>query len=66
MMRAYRCLPVVLAVLLPTTANAACDPSFVEGSNVVNLRPSGSFDNQQLIEPFGVRVRNDGDEVCTA
>ncbi len=67
-MRAYRYLPVgfaALAALFPATAYAACEPSFIDGTNVVNLRPSASFDNQQLVEPFVVRVRNSGDEVCT-
>lgn len=68
MMRAYRYLPlgfVALAASLPAVAHAACEPSFVDGTNVVNLRPSASFDNQQLVEPFVIRVRNSGDEVCT-
>lgn len=67
MMRAYRYLPVslaALATLVPATAYAACEASFIEGTNVVNLRPSASFDNQQLVEPFFIRVRNTGDEVC--
>lgn len=67
-MRAYRYLRVgisALAALLPATAYAACEANFVDGTNVVNLRPSASFDNQQLIERFIVRVRNSGDEVCT-
>jgi hypothetical protein len=68
MMHAYRYFPAGLAALaavLPGTAYAACDPSFVEGTNLVNLRPSSSFDSQELVEPFVVRVRNSGDEVCT-
>lgn len=68
MVRAYRYLPAglaALAALLPATAYAACEPGFVDGTNVVNLRPSASFDNQQLVEPFVVRVRNSGDEICT-
>ena len=64
-MRAYRCLPVAFAALLPVAANAACEPSFVEGSNIVTITPPVSFDNQRLVERFSVRVRNDGSEVCT-
>lgn len=67
-MRAYRYLPMgfaALAALLPATAFAACEASFVDGTNVVNLRPSASFDNQPLVESFVIRVRNSGDEVCS-
>ena len=65
MMRAYRCLPVAFAALLPAVANAACEPSFIEGSNIVTLTPSISFEDQRLVERFNIRVRNDGSEVCT-
>lgn len=64
-MRVFRYLPAVFVALLPAAAHAACQPSFVEGSNSVSLSPSASFDNQRLSERFNIRVRNDGDEPCT-
>lgn len=64
-MRGYHGLSVALVALLPAVADAACEPGFVDGSNVVTLTPSGSFDDQRLVERFYVRVQNTGSDACT-
>lgn len=59
-----RMAALALSALLPTAAQAACEPAFVDGSNTVRLDPPVSLDDAQLIETFVVRVRNSGDEPC--
>lgn len=64
-MRASRWLLTALAAMLPTVAHASCEASFVDGSNIVNITPTQSFDNQRLVERFTISVRNTGDQPCT-
>jgi spore coat protein U-like protein len=56
---------LILAAFLPTAANAACEPSFASGSNVVTLTPAPSFDDQQIAQRFQVEIRNTGSDSCS-
>jgi hypothetical protein len=56
---------LILAAFLPTAANAACEPSFATGSNVVTLTPVPSFGDQQIAQRFQVEIRNAGSDSCT-
>lgn len=56
---------LILAAFLPTAANAACEPSFASGSNLVALTPAPSFDDQQIAERFQIEIRNSGSDLCT-
>ena len=56
---------LILAAFLPAAANAACEPSFGSGSNLVTLTPAPSFDDQQIAERFQIEVRNAGSDLCT-
>jgi hypothetical protein len=56
---------LILAAFLPAAANAACEPSFATGSNVVSLIPAPSFDDQQIAQRIQVEVRNTGGDSCT-
>jgi spore coat protein U-like protein len=56
---------LILATFLPTAANAACEPSFATGSNLVRLTPAPSFDDQQVAERFQLEIVNAGSDSCT-
>ncbi len=56
---------LILAAFLPTTARAACEPTFATGSTVVTLTPMPSFDDQQIAERFQLEIRNSGSDLCT-
>ncbi|WP_147417572.1 hypothetical protein [Sphingomonas cavernae] len=50
--------------LAPAVAQAACEPSLVDGAIVVQLIPSDGMDSQQLVERFHIRIRNNGHSDC--
>ncbi|MEM8695433.1 MAG: hypothetical protein AAGE05_05370 [Pseudomonadota bacterium] len=63
-MQKYLALPIAVAALVPSVAMAECLPVFADGPAAVTLSPSASFDTQQLVERFFVRIRNEGDTAC--
>lgn len=63
-MRLFFGLLTTLAALGSSSAMAACEPAFASSVLRVNLAPI-SLDDGTIIDRFDVRLRNDGDTICT-
>jgi hypothetical protein len=64
-MHAASYLAAGLIAFLPVAANAACQPSFGSGPNLVQLAQAASLDGPEVTDRFQVEIRNDGSDVCT-